>query len=427
MQNNILELHPLCLLGNAGNGSENDLRTLAVPLVTILAVTAERCKGNLHSVLRSLVLANDGGNLASLIEATLCTLTLWVDDSRVTKVMHSLAVCTCTLFEVNGDALLQHNDNRQESLHVVVDDCRRALIRISALLASAFSMRTQRSSGSGGGLLRSDGVYAVLSARALNLIGRRLGASLLCYSSRSLSGRNLYVHWLSSAVRGIGSGTEKVRQQCYSLLQFLVPLVSLSKEVENHDLSNVTVHAADTPEEGIGALYHGDVLERLLSGQPVELLGTGGSDSALLRRLQDLTGFEPPQTVDCGNQSSGVNSDGKPRLRGYQWEAVSWMTALRRCGLGALLADDMGLGKTLQALVTLALMELERREGVDAEAGPIQVLILCPASLVPHWLSEIRKFFPPSLMLGVDYRGSVTGSVGRAGTHLTSKVGNVSI
>ena len=103
------------------------------------------------------------------------------------------------------------------------------------------------------------------------------------------------------------------------------------------------------------------------------------------------------------------------------------MTALRRCGLGALLADDMGLGKTLQALVTLALMELERREGVDAEAGPIQVLILCPASLVPHWLSEIRKFFPPSLILGVDYRGSVTGSAGRAGTHLTSKVGNVSI
>jgi hypothetical protein len=38
-------------------------------------------------------------------------------------------------------------------------------------------------------------------------------------------------------------------------------------------------------------------------------------------------------------------------LRDYQWDGVSWLTQLRRCGLSGILADEMGLGKRFYYLL----------------------------------------------------------------------------
>ena len=58
------------------------------------------------------------------------------------------------------------------------------------------------------------------------------------------------------------------------------------------------------------------------------------------------------------------------------WEA--WCKTRTKC----LLAAEMGLGKTLMALQWLAAM------GVN----PNEVLIVCPISLIQHWVEEIKKF-----------------------------------
>ena len=74
-------------------------------------------------------------------------------------------------------------------------------------------------------------------------------------------------------------------------------------------------------------------------------------------------------------------------LRDYQLHGLTWLDQLTSLGLGACLADDMGLGKT----VTLIALHLHRHE-VDPEAGP--TLVVCPASLLGNWESEVDRFAP---------------------------------
>ncbi|MFA5328459.1 MAG: DEAD/DEAH box helicase [Prolixibacteraceae bacterium] len=70
-------------------------------------------------------------------------------------------------------------------------------------------------------------------------------------------------------------------------------------------------------------------------------------------------------------------------LRPYQEEGFRWMARLKTWDAGACLADDMGLGKTVQAIAMMLHL---------AENGPI--LVVCPASVVPNWGSELQKFAP---------------------------------
>ena len=74
-------------------------------------------------------------------------------------------------------------------------------------------------------------------------------------------------------------------------------------------------------------------------------------------------------------------------LRDYQRHGLTWLAELTGLGLGACLADDMGLGKT----VTLIALHLHR-VAADPDAGP--VLVVCPASLLGNWETEIHKFAP---------------------------------
>ncbi|MDD4192549.1 MAG: DEAD/DEAH box helicase, partial [Mangrovibacterium sp.] len=77
-------------------------------------------------------------------------------------------------------------------------------------------------------------------------------------------------------------------------------------------------------------------------------------------------------------------------LRPYQQEGFRWMTRLKAWEAGACLADDMGLGKTVQAIAMMLHL---------AENGPS--LVVCPASVVPNWGSELHKFAPTLNLLNL--------------------------
>ncbi len=83
----------------------------------------------------------------------------------------------------------------------------------------------------------------------------------------------------------------------------------------------------------------------------------------------------------------------KKIIRGYQKTGYRYMRLLKDYGFNGILADDMGLGKTLQVICLL----LSLKEEQDMQ-GPS--LVVCPASLVYNWESEIQKF-SPSLRVGV--------------------------
>ncbi|PXV91838.1 SNF2 family DNA or RNA helicase [Lachnotalea glycerini] len=75
----------------------------------------------------------------------------------------------------------------------------------------------------------------------------------------------------------------------------------------------------------------------------------------------------------------------KSILREYQKNGFRWLRTLTAYGFGGILADDMGLGKTLQIIALL----LSQKEEAKTPS-----LIVCPASLIYNWESELEKFSP---------------------------------
>lgn len=82
---------------------------------------------------------------------------------------------------------------------------------------------------------------------------------------------------------------------------------------------------------------------------------------------------------------AGLNAE----LRPYQKFGFRWLMTLGAMGFGGILADDMGLGKTVQAIAYLVAV----KENYEGDA-PRRSLIICPASLVYNWESEIHRFAP---------------------------------
>ena len=74
-------------------------------------------------------------------------------------------------------------------------------------------------------------------------------------------------------------------------------------------------------------------------------------------------------------------------LRNYQKTGFRWLRTIEAWGFGGILADDMGLGKTLETIALLA-------DAYGSGRVKQPSLIVCPASLVLNWESELRRFAP---------------------------------
>ncbi|MFN2286126.1 MAG: DEAD/DEAH box helicase [Anaerolineae bacterium] len=115
-----------------------------------------------------------------------------------------------------------------------------------------------------------------------------------------------------------------------------------------------------------------------VAGLPLLGVETTGALRDMIGQLQtgeQLTVLEPP---------AGFVG----QLRPYQVRGFSWLSFMRRWGLGACLADDMGLGKTIQAI---ALLLHEREQSGD---GLPPALLVCPTSVVGNWKREVQRFAP---------------------------------
>jgi SNF2 family DNA or RNA helicase len=109
---------------------------------------------------------------------------------------------------------------------------------------------------------------------------------------------------------------------------------------------------------------------------PVEEISASGWIADLLKELDGRTPFQEL------SQPQGFHGT----LRPYQVRGYSWLSFLRKWGLGACLADDMGLGKTIQAL---ALFQKDWEAG-----GRHPVVLICPTSVVNNWKKEASRFTP---------------------------------
>ncbi|CDW54013.1 DNA excision repair protein ERCC 6 [Trichuris trichiura] len=87
----------------------------------------------------------------------------------------------------------------------------------------------------------------------------------------------------------------------------------------------------------------------------------------------------------------------------YQRSGVRWLLELYKEALGGILGDEMGLGKTVQIIGFLVAVSLSRFCGL----GP--VLILCPATLLFHWVGEFHKWWPKFRVAVLHDSGSFQG------------------
>lgn len=118
--------------------------------------------------------------------------------------------------------------------------------------------------------------------------------------------------------------------------------------------------------------------ETSAGGLPIDSVDTEGWLSEWLER------FSQSEKLEQLSQPEGLVG----QLRPYQKYGYSWLTFLRRWGLGACLADDMGLGKTIQT-ISLLVREKELAGKLSAPA-----LLIAPTSVVTNWKREISKFAP---------------------------------
>ena len=116
------------------------------------------------------------------------------------------------------------------------------------------------------------------------------------------------------------------------------------------------------------------------------LFGQRGAELDLEQELQEWQATLEPKHPESGELlGADLTEVALPDfLRPYQALGVRWMANLRAHDCHGLLADEMGLGKTLQVLT---LLNAYPYEGNDS-------LIVCPASVVPVWESEVKQWYP---------------------------------
>ena len=130
------------------------------------------------------------------------------------------------------------------------------------------------------------------------------------------------------------------------------------------------------------------------------------TDEAYLSRMETVD-----NTAGTGDEilSDGLTVPGSvwSRLLGYQRHGVSWLWSLHRKKMGGILGDEMGLGKTVQ--VCAFLNSLHRSQLIDEVqhttegyfktthkfTGLGQSIIVCPATLLRQWVTEIHEWAPP--------------------------------
>lgn len=116
-----------------------------------------------------------------------------------------------------------------------------------------------------------------------------------------------------------------------------------------------------------------------------------------------------PKKLDNFNTPFEMKAD----LRSYQQDGLNWLAFLNRFNLHGILCDEMGLGKTFMTICMVGSDHFIQKEDVE-NGSRCPSLIVCPPTLIEHWLYEIEKFIPSktrSILNPVSYSGSLADRV----------------
>lgn len=115
--------------------------------------------------------------------------------------------------------------------------------------------------------------------------------------------------------------------------------------------------------------------------------GTRALSKAYESFLAKLSGFKPDEKFRLSDAAEATLLEAGFALRPYQRAGIHWLNWLRENHLHGVLADDMGLGKTVQTICAVNIAH-EKQEA-DRPS-----LIVCPRSVVPFWVREVRRCVP---------------------------------
>jgi SNF2 family DNA or RNA helicase len=196
------------------------------------------------------------------------------------------------------------------------------------------------------------------------------------------------------------------REELEMLARLKTPLVQLRGHWVDLRPDDIERALAFIRDHDVTSMRLGEALATALApttldGLPIAAVEAADWLGPLIEDLRDGAEQEPFQTP------AGLVG----QLRPYQERGVSWLAALQRHGLGALLADDMGLGKTVQ-MIGLILARRAARDGVSLPP----TLVVCPTSVVGNWRHELARF-APDLRVHVHH-----GADRAAGTQLATAV-----
>ena len=135
-------------------------------------------------------------------------------------------------------------------------------------------------------------------------------------------------------------------------------------------------YGSKDPENIKLPLYRALYLQEMLEKKETAVFNGTDEYRGLIASMKDFDAqsFMVPDTLDA-------------TMRPYQKEGYRWISMLKRCGFGGILADDMGLGKTLQVLSFLLAEKMSGKVGDE-----LRTLVICPASLVYNWKKEIENY-----------------------------------
>lgn len=83
------------------------------------------------------------------------------------------------------------------------------------------------------------------------------------------------------------------------------------------------------------------------------------------------------------------------RLFTHQQDCLQWLWNNHRNLSGSLIGDEMGLGKTIQVIAFFIALRFSHYAQIGqtySSLGP--VLLVCPSTLMHHWVSEFHKWWP---------------------------------
>mmetsp|Transcript_33130 Transcript_33130/g.37226 ORF Transcript_33130/g.37226 Transcript_33130/m.37226 type:complete len:1363 (+) Transcript_33130:107-4195(+) len=107
------------------------------------------------------------------------------------------------------------------------------------------------------------------------------------------------------------------------------------------------------------------------------------------------------------------------RLFPYQRTGLQWMWELHRQQAGGILGDEMGLGKTIQVAAFLGTMAASRKVK--------SLLIVCPATMLQHWLKEMKKWAPGVRRFLIHQSGDTLSTSKQLSRHRTITTQQLSI